>query len=262
MPDLINTNALLQQHFDKVLVVTVPRFKDRQEKVKHRLDGISFEFFYGTDKNELTEEFISNNYHYKKENTLSPGYYFKPLNTGEIACSLSHRMVYQAMMDNNWEKVLILEDDVVPDMEQLVELAECLNELPADWELFYLGYLKNEKITAGKKIQQGWYRFISAIGLSKMPSSLVKNRLPKNFSAHLWRAGMHDCTHAYAVTLNGAKKLLAAQTPVMYRADNLLSALVMKEELNAFASKHFLFNQEVFTDTSSQSHIREKWANQ
>lgn len=263
MPVLLNEiNHSLQSFFDKVLVLTVPRFKDRQEKVKKRLAGISFEFFFGADKNELTGSFISDNYRYDKKNTLAPGYYFKPLNTGEIACSLSHRMIYQAIVDHNWQSVLILEDDVVPDHQQLASLAACLHELPAGWELFYLGYLKNDKVSAGKKIQQAWYRVMAATGLSKIPASMVKNLLPKNYSPHLWKAGMHDCTHAYAVSLGGAKKLLAAQTPVTYRADNLLSALVLKNELNAFASKRFLFNQEVFTDSSSQSHIREKWANQ
>jgi hypothetical protein len=46
---------------------------------------------------------------------------------------------------------------------------------------------------------------------------------------------------------------------VIQRADNLLSALVLKGELSAFASKSFLFNQEVFTNISERSHIREKW---
>jgi len=263
MPDIIRkTNELLQAYFDKVLVVTVPRFKDRQEKVKQRLEGISFEFFYGADKNELTEEFISNNYRYDKKNTLSPGYYFKLLNTGEIACAFSHRMVYQAMVDNNWQKVLVLEDDVVPDYNQLGLLDDCLKELPPDWELFYLGYLKNDKLTFGKRIKNAIYLLMSALGLSKIPAGMIKNGLPKKFSAHLWRAGFHDCTHTYAVSKSAARKLLAAQTPVHYRADNLLTALVLKDELKAFAVKKFLFNQEVFTDNTDRSNIREKWANQ
>ncbi|MGQ0738904.1 MAG: glycosyltransferase family 25 protein [Bacteroidota bacterium] len=255
-------NNLLQSHFDKVLVLTVPRFKERHEKIKQRLAGISFEFFYGTDKNELTEEFISRNYTYNKKNSLAVSYYFKALNGGEIACSLSHRMIYGAMINNNWQKVLVLEDDVVPDYEQLTLLSNCLNELPEDWELFYLGYLKNNKLTARGKIKQTWYKIMTVLGLSRIEMKMVENRLPKNFSAHLWKAGFHDCTHAYAVSLSGAKKLLAAQTPVRYRADNLLTASVLKGEIKAFASKTFLFNQEVFSDNTDKSHIREKWANQ
>lgn len=263
MPDTISEiNSILQTHFDKVLVVTVPRFKERHERVKQRLQGISFDFFYGTDKNDLTEEFLSKNYKYDKKNTLAPGYYFKPMNTGEIACSLSHRMVYQAMVDHNWKKVLVLEDDAVPDHEQLAKLGDCLQELPADWELFYLGYLKNEKITTGRKIQQLWYSVMAGLGLSKIPLKMIRKMLPVNFSKHLWKAGFHDCTHAYALNLSGAKKLVAAQTPVGYRADNLLSALTLKGELKAFASKTFLVNQEVFMDNTDRSQIREKWANQ
>ena len=63
-------NSVLQQYFDKVLVLTVPRFKERQEKVNERLKGIDFEFFYGTDKNDLDGSFISDNYVYDKKDTL------------------------------------------------------------------------------------------------------------------------------------------------------------------------------------------------
>ncbi|HUR66932.1 MAG TPA: glycosyltransferase family 25 protein [Chitinophagaceae bacterium] len=262
MPGPKDINEVLQSYVDKVLVLTVPRFRERQQKVKQRLEGISFEFFYGCDKNELTPQFIHQHYTYDKKNSLAVSYNFKPLNTGEIACSLSHRNIYQAMIDNNWQRVLVLEDDVVPDKDKLVLLKDCLNELPDDWELLYLGYMKNERPTFGRKIKQGWYKIMAALGMSRIPLKMIKNRLPKNYSTHLWKAGFHDCTHAYAVSISGAKKLLAVQTPVIYRADNLLSALVMKDEIKAFASKSFLFNQEVFTDNTDQSQIREKWANQ
>jgi len=85
---------------------------------------------------------------------------------------------------------------------------------------------------------------------------MVKNRLPKKFSPTLMKAGFHDCTHAYAVSLEGAKKLLKTQTPVIYRADNLLSALVLKGSLRAFISRSLLFNQEISFDITSKSYIR------
>ncbi|NOT52497.1 MAG: glycosyltransferase family 25 protein [Chitinophagaceae bacterium] len=259
MPDLKNINAVFQEYFDKVLVLTVPRFKERQEKVKQRLNGISFDFFYGVDKNDLTEELIRNDYHYDKKNSLAVRQYYPPLNNGEIACALSHRNIYQVMIDNNWKHVLIFEDDVVPDENNISMLPETLKELPADWELFYLGYLKNEKISFGNKLKNTWYKIMALFGASNISIRMLNNRLPQHFSPHLFKAGFHDCTHAYAVSLSAAKKLVAAQTPVIQRADNLLSVLVLKGGLNAFASQSFLFNQEVFTDLSDQSYIREKW---
>lgn len=259
MPELKDLNDVLQQHFDKVLVLTVPRFKDRQEKVKQRLGGISFDFFYGVDKNDLTEDYINKNYHYDKKNSLAVRQYYPPLNTGEIACALSHRNIYQAMIDNNWQHVLVFEDDVVPDEKNISLIPETLKELPANWELFYLGYLKNEKISFGSKLKNVWYKAMALFGASNMSGQMLNNRLPKHFSPHLFKAGFHDCTHAYAVSLSAAQKLVKAQTPVIQRADNLLSLLVLKGELKAFASQSFLFNQEVFSNLSEQSHIREKW---
>ena len=254
MPE--NINALLQQCFDKVLVLTVPRFKERQERIKERLAGVDFEFYYGIDKNDLTEKFIRENYKHDKRKTVTVSLYSKPLNPGEIACSLSHRNIYQAMIDNKWEKVLVFEDDVVPEYKNISLLAGMIHELPRDWELLYLGYLKNEKPGYRSQLKHFWYKIQSSLGFSKLPYSMVKNLLPKAFSQNLMKAGYHDCTHAYAITLAGARKLLAVQTPVQYRADNAISYLVLKNAIKAFAGKPPLFHQEVFIDNSSKSYIR------
>ncbi|MBK9568656.1 MAG: glycosyltransferase family 25 protein [Chitinophagaceae bacterium] len=257
MADLVpEINKRLHQYFDKVFVLTVPRFKERQQKVQERLAGILFEFFYGVDKNDLDAEFIARNYKYDKKKSLAIRQVFKELNTGEIACALSHRTIYQAMVDNGWKRVLIFEDDVVPDFVNLPQLFQTLKELPDNWELFYLGYLKNEKRTPSRQLKQFWYTIMGQSGLSRMPLQMIKNRLPRKFSSLLLKAGFHDCTHAYAVSLEGAKKLLQAQTPVTYRADNLLSALVLQQKLHAFISKDFLFNQEIFMDQSDISYVR------
>jgi glycosyl transferase, family 25 len=251
-------NILLHQYFDKVLVLTVPRFKERHEKVTQRLGEIDFEFYYGTDKNNLDTTFINQHYIYDKKASLANRQEFKEMNTGEIACALSHRSIYQSMVDNNWKRVLILEDDVVPDFNTLPLLFTELKEIPGDWELFYLGYLKNEKITAGLKFKQAWYKLMHILGISKLSYRQINNMAPRKFSSSLLRAGFHDCTHAYAVSIDGAKKLLQAQSPVRYRADNLLTALVLDGTLNAFISKSFLFNQEIFTNSSDISYVRVK----
>jgi glycosyl transferase family 25 len=251
-------NELIRQYFDKVFVLTVPRFKDRHEKVKQRLQGISFEFFYGVDKNDLDENTINRNYSYDKKNSLAVRQIFSPLNKGEIACALSHRNIYQAMVDNGWERILIFEDDVVPDFKTLPLLAICLKQLPEDWELFYLGYLKNEKATLRRRIKQNWYRIMCLSGFSHLPVKMINNMLPKRFSPSLLEAGFHDCTHAYAISLSGAKKLIQKQTPVQHRADNLLSALVMNGDLKAFICNSNLFNQEIFTDIADKSFVRER----
>ena len=248
------TIQLLESRFDKVLVVSVPRFTDRHKTVAEKLNGLHFDFFWGADKMHLDGEMLSRNYNEIKARKLQRQ--GKALNFGEIACALSHRMVYDAMIENNWEKVLILEDDVLPVYDKLDQLTAAMDELPADWELVYLGYLKHEVVTAALKRKQFFYRIISSIGLMKWTYKMVSNLLPKPFSAHLRKAGFHDCTHAYAITLEAAKKLRAAQSPVVYRADDLLSATIMKGKLKAFVTDPKFFDQEVFHNIAAGSEIR------
>ncbi len=193
---------------------------------------------------------------YNEEKTKQLQRQGKALNLGELACSLTHRMVYEEMIKNNWQKVLILEDDVLPLYDNLLLLPDALEELPADWELVYLGYLKHEKVTAALKAKQFFYKIKSLLGLLKWSYKMVSHLLPESYSAHLKKAGFHDCTHAYAITLQAAKKLLAAQSPVVYRADDLLSATIMKGQLQAFVTEPKFFDQEVFHNTASTSQIR------
>ena len=165
-------------------------------------------------------------------------------------------MVYQEMIKHGWKKILILEDDVLALTESMNVLPLALQELPVEWELVYLGYLKHENVTAGLKLKQFFYKILSAVGLMKWNYTMVTNLLPKPFSKHLKKAGFHDCTHAYAVTLSAAEKLLKVHTPVVYRADDLLSATILKGDLNAFITVPKFFDQEIFHNAALASEIR------
>ena len=256
MPLTDITIDFLQQYFDKILVVSIPRFAERHEKLKEHLKGLSFEFFWGTDKLQLNKDELIREGSYNEELAKKHQRQGKSLNLGEIACSLSHRNLYTFMIAQEWEKVLVLEDDILPLYRNLGCLANTLQELPPDWELVYLGYLKHEKVTARLKSKLIFYKVLSRLGMMKWNYTMVSNILPKGYSRHLRIAGFHDCTHAYAITSVAAKKLLAHQTPVSYRADDLLSTLILKGELNAFITDPKFFDQEIFHDRSLTSDIR------
>lgn len=246
----------LEQYFDKILVVSVTRFTGRHQEVTQKLEGLSFDFFWGADKQKLDVKLLEKEGIYNEAQAKKNQRQGKALNPGEIACSLSHRMLYEEMIKQQWQKVLVLEDDVLPLVDNIAALPQALQELPAGWELVYLGYLKHEQVTAGLKTKQLFYKIASALGLMKWSYKMVSNLLPKPYSRHLKKAGFHDCTHAYAITLPAAKKLLAAQTPVVYRADDLLSSTIMKGELKAFVTEPKFFDQEIFHSAAVASEIR------
>ncbi len=255
IPDKISN--YLQAYFDKILVVSVPRFTERHARVAANLKGLPFEFFWGADKLKLDSDTVKLDGTYDEEQAKKNQRHGKALNLGEIACSLSHRMLYEEMARQNWQKVLVLEDDVIPLLQHLNELPDALQELPPDWELAYLGYLKHEKVTGALKRKQWLYKEIySRIGMIKWDRKMISNFLPRPFSNHLKKAGFHDCTHAYAITLEGAKKLLAAQTPVVYRADDLLSTAIMKGDINGFVTDPKFFDQEIFHNPAIVSEVR------
>jgi glycosyl transferase family 25 len=247
----------LQQYFDKIFVVSVPRFADRHQRVLERLQGLHVDFFWGADKLELDFDKAKQDGTYDEAQTKKQQRQGKPLSAGELACSLSHKMLYEAMVANGWKKILILEDDVWPLYNNLTLLPETLDELPADWQLVYLGYLKHEQVTTKLKLKQFFYKLISRLGLMKWNYTMMNNLLPRPYSAHLKKAGFHDCTHAYAITLDGAKKLLKAQTPVIYRADDLLSHTILKGNFNAFVTEPKFFDQEDFHLKEMVSRVKE-----
>lgn len=249
---------LLENYFDKIFVVSIERATDRHAQVRQQLEGLSFNFFFGTDKQTMDWENIKTGaVVYDEARTKKNNRVGKGMNAGEVACALSHRQLYQHIVEQNYQRVLILEDDVVPLTENLPRAASAIKELPEDWDLVYFGYTKHEKVTAKLKRKQLFYKLISPLRLIKWTPIMVKNMLPEYYSKHLKRAGYHDCTHAYAVTGKTAAFLIPKQTPVVFNADNLLSDVILKEEIKAFVTEPQFFIQENHLDPKHPSIIHQ-----
>lgn len=247
----------LQHYFDKIYVITIHRAVERQQQVKHQLDGLTFEFFYGVDKQNLDKDIIDT---HKKHNTNKTRLFYRKnrrMKPGELACSLSHRNVYNNIIENGYQRVLIFEDDVVPLIKNLSLLPDAFNELPGDWGLVYLGYTKHETITFTLRFRQWYYKIISALRLTKWNRIMIDHLLPLRYSQHLKTAGFHDCTHAYAVTASSAHQLMSLQTPVAFNSDNLLSYAVLNGQLKAFVTEPKFFDQENMIDPGVKSFIHQ-----
>ncbi|MGB5027757.1 MAG: hypothetical protein WBO38_04590, partial [Chitinophagaceae bacterium] len=46
----------LNDYFDKIVVLTLPRLTDRITYINKTLEGLNFEFFFGTDKEKTSIE--------------------------------------------------------------------------------------------------------------------------------------------------------------------------------------------------------------
>ena len=236
---IMNTTAPFDfsRHFDRVLVISLSRATDRQDAVSRQLAPGSFEWIWAVDKRTLESSDPSFNGRVDSEACKRHHPVGKSIQPGEVAVSLSHRLAYERMLENNWKTVLILEDDFVVDTKQIGLLARMQEELPVDWDVWYLGYDKRTQVPAGWPIKKYFYLLLHGLKIrTRYSRNTLHHFYPQPWSAHLNKAGFHDCLHAYAVNRKAAARLLHDQQPIKYVADHLVAHRVTSGDLQGFVS--------------------------
>lgn len=236
--------SILNNFFDHIYVITLERAKDRHEQIVECLDGLDYKFFYGSDKKVFTIDELEEAGIYDEKKAKAIHRYDKPMNKGQIGCAWSHRQVYEDMVMNNYQKVLVLEDDVLPNKEGFAILEEILSQIPTEWELLYFDYHKNLESKAQGVIKQKLYHIQKMLGKIKWSHETIRNLYARKYSINICHAGFHDFTSAYAITLPAAKKLIKEQTPIAYIADNLLAHACSNKIVNGFITVPKVFVQE------------------
>ena len=248
---------LLNGYYDKAYVISVRAAEDRRQRFAERFSGLDFSFFFGADKKDISiGELVKKNI-YSEELTKQHHRYSKTMMPGEIACALSHRMIYEDMIQNNYSRVLVFEDDAVPDPENLELIPAILSEIPADCELLMWGWGKNDDTGFTASLKKTGYHFQHTLGLLKWDHRIIANLFAKPFSTHLKIAGFHDYAHAYGITRTCASKLLQMQTPVQYIADNLLAYAATKNIVRGYiAHPPVILHDNLPDGTGRDSYIR------
>ena len=244
---------LLNNFFDKIYLITLKRSTDRHQIIHKTLQGLNYKIFWGVDGNELDIVELQRDglYHSNLTKLLRKrkGENPRDLTNAQIGCALSHVRVYQDILNNNYNKALIFEDDLIIDLNGLKSLKLSLNELPEDWELLYLGHFgANSNPSTLLKLQKTLLQLFTSY-LYKFERLRILN--PKTidcwfarpFSENLNLAGTFFGNHAYGVSLEGANKILGFQTPIVQEADNATSELCNYEWINAFSLKKLVFFQ-------------------
>ena len=225
---------LLNQYYEKIYVLSIESAEARRELFAKRFKGLDYAFFFGADKNKFTIEEAGVKNIFSETLTRQHHRFSKTMMHGEIACSWSHKMMYKDMLANNYTRVLIFEDDAVPDENMLEMIPLILREIPEDCELLMWGWDKNGVNNMGAVFKKMFYHLQHQIGRLKWNHRMISNLYAKPFSQHLKKAGFHDYTYAYAINRNGAEKLIRMQTPIQYIADNLLAHAVTNGIINGY----------------------------
>ena len=247
----------LNDYYDKIYVLSVETAILRREKFEQLFAGLNYSFFFGADKNKFNVEDLKVKGIYNEELAMDHHRYDKKMMPGEIACAWSHRMIYEDMISKRYRRILIMEDDAVPDPVAINNIPHILKELPLHWELLWWGWYKNGESNIATEMKKMTYHVQHSLGKLKWDHTMIDNLHAKPFSEHLKKGGFHDYTYAYAINRSGAEKLIKMQTPVQFIADNLLSHAGCKEILNSYITYPAVFLHDSLPDgTHRDSYIR------
>ena len=242
-----DTAAILNEFFDKIYVINLTRATDRQAHIRKIFKEVDFEFFVASDKNDLDYEKALKEGLFDEYNAKSLSRSPQQLTLAHIACSWSHRRVYEDMLAKGYERVLIFEDDITV-LPEARNLTQAIEELPADWDVFLLGHLKTKMLTQKRKFDQFVYkafRLLRIANWQRRSKHYIENRYTKEYSENLLKIGEFTGLHAYGVSATGARKLVDYQTPIRYTGDGLPNYANLQEgNLNLYGIAPSLFSQE------------------
>jgi glycosyl transferase, family 25 len=234
----------INSFFDKVYIITIARATERHQKIEMHLQGLNYEFVYGVDRKDLVEEQLISDGIYDKKLAQKHHLWNEPMISGQIACSWSHKKVYELQIKNNYNRVLVLEDDVIIHQVGIDLFPAILKELPQDWELLYFDYHKRTENNSNARYRKVLYKLQHYLGSNNWTPHMIDHLYAEHYSEHIKKAGYHEYTSAYAITQTAAQKLLKLQTPISFIADNLLGYAITNQIIKAYLTVPKLFEQE------------------
>lgn len=251
----------LNQFFDKIMVITIPRNAQRQKETSALLGrhGVQFEFFSAFVDDALDIERLE-----------AAGLYSRALNQermkclmtkGEIGATLTHLAVCRQMMEKAYRKVLILEDDVEVYDRNIPYLGPSLAAVPANWDLLYFGYTKMHlRMPFLLRMKCATlYPLLARLGIKHYDLEQLRRNYRRPYNRYWHRAGCYNGAFAYALSRSGAGKHIATQTPAWTISDVGLQRMVRWGIFDAYNLVHDVFGQR--WDLPSSVGPRPLWGN-
>lgn len=252
-----NFFTYLNEYFDHIYVITIEPAVHRREKLKQSLGGLNYQFLFGANKAKFSLEELKTKGIYDEAAAIRHHRYSKTMKPGEVACAWSHRMVFEDMLAKGYEKVLVFEDDVIPDPAAVHLIPEILKSIPADCEFLYWGWAKNGNWNLKQRIKQIFYHFLHSISILKWSHTMISNHFARPHSLYFKKAGFHEYNNAYSLTRSAAEKLVPLQTPIQFIADNLTAYACTEEIIKGYITVPPVFLHEILADgTHADSYIR------
>ncbi len=110
---------------------------------------------------------------------------------------LSHYYILQEMIKNNYDYIIIFQDDVILRDDFNIHINKLLKNIPKDAEIINFGFHKVAN-----------YKYFESLNLNNPKENCVKYKKNINESVCILKDGINPCSLAFLVTLQGAKNLV------------------------------------------------------
>jgi glycosyl transferase family 25 len=191
---------MISDHFDRIYIINMPRSFKRRAAMLFQMGRLKLknaQLVEAVDGRSLNLEKM------KAEGSLKwDDWNQRDLTQGEVGCYLSHVKVWNMLADQNLDRALICEDDIVwrPDANEIAD--SFMSEAPDDWDIIH---------------------FHSNVRVESRQQNNIKR---KRISAHVWKGcnegGGSVC---YAITARAARFLLGKAFPICYAVDGVTNKL-------------------------------------
>ena len=190
---------------DKVYLLHYSKLIDRKNRLN---DILPFEVQWVEDEPSEDEFLQLYNNNVNDWNTRCiPPHPYRELKRSDISLLYKHYKTYQDIVTNKYEKVLILEDDIVFD-DNFHMFNMFIDSTPKDWDLIFIGQGCNLRVPQNFLIP-GQYSYKVNHPASK-------------------------CTDAYCITYEAAKKILQTMAPFTFPIDFELNYQMKLYNMNVY----------------------------
>ncbi|KAI4583712.1 hypothetical protein R6Z07F_006402 [Ovis aries] len=198
--------------FDEVFMINLKRRQDRRERMLRALEEqeIACRLVEAVDGKAMNASQVE-----ALGIQMLPGYrdpyHGRPLTKGELGCFLSHHNIWKEVVDRGLQKSLVFEDDLRFEIffkRRLMNLMRDVEREGLDWDLIYVGRKRMQVEHPEKAVPR------------------VRNLVEADYS--YW-------TLAYVISLQGARKLLAARPlSKMLPVDEFLPVMFDKHPVSEY----------------------------
>ena len=207
-------SSSVNQVVDKVYVINLDRDTDRLSKITEQLNrhNIAFTRFPAILGSQV------------KESTHLTELCLKYCTDGMKRCALSHKMIWEDMLKNGYERVLILEDDAIFTDDFNEHFSAGWEQIPKDFDIWYLGC--NFKCNDTKAVP-------------KLLNEVI-GHTPKQVDSHIQRVFGSVGTHGYVISNKCARTF--KHLPIHTHIDLQMTFWLDKYGLIAYSSKPLIIN--------------------